>query len=290
MNIKAVLILFQLSSGLQVNFHKSSIIGLNVDESRLQQAAKSLLCKTGSLPFTYLGLPIGGNSSRIALWDPIIEKLRKKLSSWKGSLLSQGGRSTLIKASLSSLPLYYMSIFPIPSGVIEKIRKIQSHFFWSGSREKRRMATVAWPMLEAPKNLGGLGFGNLKIKNLGLMAKWFWRLMTDPSSLWRTLIAEKYKYGAQFTIQDLRTPSNGGPWKGLCSSILSNPLSKSLIMAGFRKKIGNGLGSSFWHDTWIGNGPLKFVCPRLFLIAGLKQATVADNCFWDGLRWNWALT
>ena len=290
MNIKAVLVLFQLSSGLQVNFHKSSIIGLNVDEPRIQLAAKSLLCKAGSLPFTYLGLPIGGRCSRIALWDPIIEKMRKKLSSWKGSLLSQGGRATLIKASLSNLPLYYMSIFPIPLGVAEKIRKIQSQFFWNGSCEKRRMATVAWPFLENPKNLGGLGFGNLKIKNLGLLAKWFWRYLTDPLSLWRSLIAEKYKYGPQFTIRDISIPSTGGPWKRVCSTILSNPLSKSLIIDGFRKKIGNGLGSSFWHDSWIGNGPLKFFCPRLFLIAELKNATVADNCFWDGLRWSWALT
>lgn len=137
MNIKSVLILFQLSSGLQVNLHKSSIIGLNVNDTWLKQAAKSLLCKIGSLPFTYLGLPIGGNTSRLALWDPIIDRMRKKLSTWKGSLLSQGGRTTLIKASLSSLPLYFMSIFPMPTGVIEKIKQIQCQFFWSGSLEKK---------------------------------------------------------------------------------------------------------------------------------------------------------
>lgn len=50
--------------------------------------------------------------------------MKKKLSSWKGNLLSLGGRATLIKASLNSLPLYFMSIFPIPIGIIDEIRQI----------------------------------------------------------------------------------------------------------------------------------------------------------------------
>lgn len=64
-NIKKALILFHLASGLQVNFHKSSIIGMNTTKVRLQEAADSLLCKASDIPFTYLGLSIGGNMSQI---------------------------------------------------------------------------------------------------------------------------------------------------------------------------------------------------------------------------------
>lgn len=39
MNVKKALISFQLASGLQVNFHKSSIIGVNVDDSWINIAA-----------------------------------------------------------------------------------------------------------------------------------------------------------------------------------------------------------------------------------------------------------
>lgn len=59
--------------------------------------------------------------SRIEMWNPIIEKFNKKLASWKGNLLSIGGRLTLIKASLTSLPLYFMSLFPVPKGVSQKL-------------------------------------------------------------------------------------------------------------------------------------------------------------------------
>lgn len=143
-NIKKMLIIFQLASGLQVNFHKSSLIGINTSKEWLHMAAKSLLCKIGNIPFTYLGLPIGGNSSSIQLWEPIIAKMTQRLATWKGKLLSIGGRTTLIKSSLSSLPLYYMSIYPVPNDVIQKITQLSRAFLWYGNSEKNKLSLVSW--------------------------------------------------------------------------------------------------------------------------------------------------
>lgn len=143
LNIKKVLILFHLASGLQVNFHKTSTLGVLVAESWVQNVAQSLLCEIGKLPFTSLGLPIGGKTSQISLWDPIIEKMKKKLASWKGNLLSLGGRLTLLKSSISRLPLYCMSIFPITKGVIDKISRIQRKFLWSGSLDSEYLPLVS---------------------------------------------------------------------------------------------------------------------------------------------------
>lgn len=85
MNIKKSLIIFHLVFGLQVNFHKSSILGLNLDSTWLQFAADSLQCKMGEFPFTYLGLPIGGNSSLLSTWDLVVNRMNQKLASWKGN-------------------------------------------------------------------------------------------------------------------------------------------------------------------------------------------------------------
>lgn len=137
LNIKKNLIIFHLISGLQVNFHKSNILGVNVDPSWLQNAAKSLQCKIGEFPVMYLGLPIGGNMSLLNSWNLVIDRMEKKLATWKGKTLSIGGRLTLIKASISSLPLYYMSLFPMPKGIIAKIVRLQRQFFWSGTKEKK---------------------------------------------------------------------------------------------------------------------------------------------------------
>lgn len=55
--------------------------------------------------------------------------MNKEFATWKGKLLSIGGQLALIKASLSKLSLYYMSLFPIPAGVMEKFIGI---FIWTG--------------------------------------------------------------------------------------------------------------------------------------------------------------
>jgi mannosylglycoprotein endo-beta-mannosidase len=59
--MKANLMLFELISGLKVNFHKSMLVGVNIVQAWLRDAASVLNCKLSSIPFIYLGLPIGGN-------------------------------------------------------------------------------------------------------------------------------------------------------------------------------------------------------------------------------------
>ncbi|GAU32797.1 hypothetical protein TSUD_152460 [Trifolium subterraneum] len=74
--LKANLILFELISGLKVNFHRSLLVGVNVVDSWLVDAAYVLNCKIGRIPFIYLGLHIGGNARLHSFWAPLVEKIR----------------------------------------------------------------------------------------------------------------------------------------------------------------------------------------------------------------------
>jgi hypothetical protein len=78
--MRAALLLFQDLSGLKVNFMKSLLVGVNVPGSWLAEAAMVLNCKVGTIPFMYLGLPIGGNARRLAFWNPLIKRLTARLS------------------------------------------------------------------------------------------------------------------------------------------------------------------------------------------------------------------
>ena len=287
-NIKKALILFHLASGLQVNYHKSSLIGINTSSAWLNEAAASLLCKTGSVPFTYLGLPIGGNPSRLQSWDPIIEKIAKRLASWKGKMLSIGGRITLIKSSLANLPIYYMSLFPIPKGVVAKIVSITRAFLWCGDSEKKCIPMVAWSTVQLPKALGGLGIGNIWHKNISLLFKWIWRFLQNPDSMWCKVVREKYGYRKNLSLLDLSVPRSGGPWKQICAAIFHNAEAKSIVINGVRKSIGSGASTLFWHDPWVSKIPLKVLFPRLFSIAINQNSTVACYGFWDGYQWVWS--
>ena len=222
-NIKSVLILFQLTSGLKINFFKSEILGINVENSKLHDLARILSCKVGNFPLSYLGLHIGGTSSRVACWDPLLERMNKKLATWKSRLLSIGGRITLIKASLSNLPIYYMSLYPIPKGVIDKMVSIQRRFLWGGCTDKRALALVKWAVVQLPKDKGGLNISNLLFRNLGLLYKWVWRYFREPTSLWRQIVQAKYKYSSSFCLQKVDLLKKGGPWRNICNALLKYP-------------------------------------------------------------------
>lgn len=60
---------------------------------------------------SYLRAPLGSNSRSESFQDEVVEKVSRQLKSWKGILLSLGGIVTLIQACLSSIPLYYLSLF-----------------------------------------------------------------------------------------------------------------------------------------------------------------------------------
>ncbi|CAJ2655849.1 unnamed protein product [Trifolium pratense] len=109
--IKANLLLFELISGLKVNFHKCLLVGINIDQNWLEEAANILNCKIGSTPFKYLGLPIGANPRRLSTWQPVIDSVRSRLSSWKHKQLSIGGRVVILKSVLSAIPVYFLYFF-----------------------------------------------------------------------------------------------------------------------------------------------------------------------------------
>ncbi|MCI26964.1 RNA-directed DNA polymerase (Reverse transcriptase), partial [Trifolium medium] len=80
--LKAILRGFELASGLKVNFWKSGLMGVNVSPTFMAMACTFLNCRRGSIPFKYLGLPIGANPKSISTWDPLLEHLRQRLYSW----------------------------------------------------------------------------------------------------------------------------------------------------------------------------------------------------------------
>lgn len=96
--LKRILRCFQLVSGLKVDISKSLLVGIGSSEWTTQSLASMIHCKSRKLPIRYLGLPIGAKPRSKALWNPVIDNIERKLSSWTRQYLPLGGRITLIKA------------------------------------------------------------------------------------------------------------------------------------------------------------------------------------------------
>jgi len=108
---KAILRSFEVVSGLRVYFHKSVVGSVGISQLDVLVFVKCLNCRQMELPFKYLGMLIGGNPTRIEFWNPVVDKIKTRLSRWRGKMLSLAGRTCLIKSVISALPLFYF-FFP----------------------------------------------------------------------------------------------------------------------------------------------------------------------------------
>ena len=127
LTLRMVLIWFEAVSSLKINLGKSELVAVGAVRN-MEILVAVLGCNQGSLPMKYLGLPLGAKFKDKSIWNPILEKMERKLAGWKKLYLSKGGRVTLIKSTLSNLPTYFLSLFPIPASVANRIARLQRDF------------------------------------------------------------------------------------------------------------------------------------------------------------------
>jgi hypothetical protein len=121
-NLKILLCAFEQFSALKINFHKSEMFYFG-DAKNYENIYSQLFgCQIGAYPFSYLGIPVQYKKNlTIKIRKELNNALKKKLSSWKGKLLSVGGRLVFINSVLTSMVLFMLSFFNVPRGVVEKI-------------------------------------------------------------------------------------------------------------------------------------------------------------------------
>ena len=153
------------------------------DLPNLRVLADIIGCRIGSLPMSYLGMPLGANFKSKTVWNFILEKKECKLARWKSLYLSKGGRLTLLKSILSSLPTYYLSLFTIPVNVANRIERIQRNFLWGSYGDGVNHHLVNWDIVCSPINYGGLGVKKLVVFNKALLGKWLWHFGIEESKL-----------------------------------------------------------------------------------------------------------
>jgi hypothetical protein len=105
MALKEILFTFSASTGLHVNYHKTTLVPINIDSCYANLLANAFGCKVESLPFTYLGLPLGTTKPSVADLMPLVSRLDKRLSGIS-SLMTYTGRLTLLNSVINSLPMY----------------------------------------------------------------------------------------------------------------------------------------------------------------------------------------
>ncbi|RVX21022.1 hypothetical protein VitviT2T_011245 [Vitis vinifera] len=277
-----ILFWFEAASGLKINLAKSEIIPVG-EVVGMEELAVELGCKVGSLPSQYLGLPLGVLNRAPYMWDGVEERVRRRLALWKRQYISKGGRVTLIKSTLASMPIYQMSIFRMPKMVARRLEKVQRDFLWGGGQMEGKTHLVNWEVVCTDKTKGGLGIRKLALLNKALLGKWIWRYASDKDNLWKQVI--KVKYGQEdFGWRPKKTKGavGVGVWKEIWKE--SEWCWNNMFF-----KVGKGNTIKFWTDVWCAETALSHCFPHLFAMAVQRNATVEEMWDQNSGNGNWNL-
>ena len=230
----------------------------------------------------YLGLPLRAPHRSVGLWDSVEERFRKRLVSWKKQYISKDGRLKLIYSTLSSLSIYFLSLFRMPKSMCSRLEKIQRDFLWGGGNLERKPHLVNWKTVCSEKKRGGLGLRSLSKLNQALLCKWSWRFANEMDPLWRTVISTKFgELDGGWNSGDIRGSYDTGLWKDIkkeWSTVSQNVVSS----------LGDGRRLNFWKDSWCGEATLCTI-PSLFNLAAHKDAKVANVCDISRMEGGWSL-
>ncbi|GJU49824.1 hypothetical protein Tco_1219379, partial [Tanacetum coccineum] len=152
---------FKQVSGLVPSLPKSTAYFCNVLNHIKLAILQILPFAEGHLPVKYLGVPLV--SSRLVFRDckELIEKVECRINDWKNKSLSIAGRLQLIQSVISSMNVYWASMFILPTRVLLDIEQLMRGFLWCQGILGRGKAKVAWEVVCLPKEEGGLGIKRL---------------------------------------------------------------------------------------------------------------------------------
>ncbi|XP_074314839.1 uncharacterized protein LOC141651008 [Silene latifolia] len=262
-NLDKVIMDYCHASGQVINDNKSSMTLSSCSSlSFARKCLKTFNISCGTNMGSYLGIPTdvglsGCNKSRRKIFEFIIDKVRKRLSSWNCVLLSSAGRLALISSVLSSLSVDFLSVF---ISVTKRLDAILSHFWRAGHKKSPSISWCSRLFLSQPKRNGGLDIRRMKEFNQALLAKIGWRMIIYPDSILSKSIGAKY--GLRWQDGELLF-NDGKTWN-------ISPLSDLCV----------------WNTKWVNGRVPKPLCLEFLTdppdLSNLKiKNLISNNSCWD---------
>ncbi|KAL0920796.1 hypothetical protein M5K25_009965 [Dendrobium thyrsiflorum] len=175
------------------------------------------------------------------LFDGLISSLNKKLMSWDSNFLSFGGRLTLIKSVLCSIPVYsFQTLFPTLT-VRTRIGRIINRFFWKGTSNNNKIHWTVWDNCCGSLDEGALGCKSLADLVYSFSVK-LWFNFRANLSIWAKFMMSKYCRNSHPTMCTWNK-GNSYVWKRLCK-----------VKWDVEPHIWWGIGEGnifFWQDHWL---------------------------------------
>ncbi|KAG0491775.1 hypothetical protein HPP92_005173 [Vanilla planifolia] len=191
-NLAGLLNSFMEASALTLNPSKSKVIHGKLTPKALVRSTKSILgFRRAHLPLAHLGCSLDRGRSKSIHFQPLLEKMARRIASWKNRLLSKGGKKILINSVLTSMSAYVSAVLLPPRTIIKAVERLLSRFFWGGNDNSSRHHWAAWGKIAKPTSSGGMGIRDLGSQVMAHSAKLWWRLF-NVRSPWADFIRSSY--------------------------------------------------------------------------------------------------
>jgi hypothetical protein len=222
----------------------------------------------------YLGMPSDVGRSKSGAFKYLKDSIWKKIQGWLEQLLAVGGKEVLIKLVAQAIPTFSMSCFRLPRGLCQAINSMLRKFWWGCKEGKRKTAWVLWETMCTPKYAGGLGFRDIELFNLAMLARQAWRILLNQNSLSARILKAVYYPNDEFLDAALGlSPSQ--IWRALVEG-------RDVMKQGLIRRIGTGETTDAWNHNWL---------PRDFMLRPLvchkEDPPILVSSFIDDTTCTW---
>ena len=128
-------------------------------------------------------------------------------------------------------------------------------FWWGYSGGSRKTHWVKWDRLYEAKEVGGMGFKEIKKFNNALLSKQVWWLINNPTSLCYRVFKARF-FSDCSILEDREFVVGSYAWKSLLSA--RDVIHKRMIW-----RVGNGESMRIKGDRWLPNQACCFVISPL---------------------------
>lgn len=213
-----------------------------MDAEETQHLNNNFGCEAGSMPFPYLGLPLGTTRPTVQDFNSLTSKIERRLSCIS-KMLSYHGRLILVNYFFSALSTFYMCSLQIPPPVLDQIDKYRKHCLWSGGDINRKGSCLAaWNTACKPKDEGGLGIIDLRAQNSALLLKYLNKFYNHTNIPWVNLTWVKF-YKNNYIPPHAERATRSFWWKDL---LKLTDIFREITTCALSK--GNSV--MIWNDSW----------------------------------------
>jgi len=163
----------------------------------------------------------------------------------------------LIKAVAQAISTYAMSCFDLTKSLCDDIGRMVCRFWWAQQENENKMHWISWEWLCSRKKKGGMGYRDLHLFNLAMLAQQGWRLIVELDSLCaQVLRAKYYPNGDLLGVKEKSGISYS--WRSLIRGLKA--LNNGLIW-----RVGDGTNINIWTDPWI----LMLLASCMYLVVAM---------------------